>query len=370
VDNPLESIDLDDLQRQIKNFHKKEFKDADLVTLEELWKGAKLARNYGNHIKSADAPVGSIIGSTCSANRLLEKREWDAIEHQRSLRFWLEPKGLLVTLVACCMASMTQGWNQVANGNLGWPKEFGLQVNATGGGADIWKFGAVNAVLWFSAAVLGPCLLDPICNSSFFGRRGAVFIAALFSLGSTIGGSRTTSWQGYLITRIFLGIGIGAKASIVPIWESEVLPADKRGRLLITWQVFTATGIFAGSIATFIFESDWRSQVLSGGIPALILLVIVFMGCESPRWLILHKKYNKAFTTLVHLRRERVLAAEEFCYIYYQIQTERAFLRKNLPLDFAKFEDHISYSQRLEKLFTLARNRRAAIASIVVMLSQ
>jgi hypothetical protein len=160
VDNPLESIDPDDLQRQIENFHKKEFKDADLVTLEELCKGAKLAITYGNHIKSADAPVGG----------LLEKREWDAIEHQRSLRFWLEPKGLLVTLVACCMASMTQGWNQVANGNLGWPKEFGLQVNATGGGADIWKFGAVNAVLWLSAAVLGPCLLDPICHSSFFGR--------------------------------------------------------------------------------------------------------------------------------------------------------------------------------------------------------
>jgi hypothetical protein len=43
VDNPLESIDPDDLQRQIENFHKKEFKDADLVTLEELCKGAKLA---------------------------------------------------------------------------------------------------------------------------------------------------------------------------------------------------------------------------------------------------------------------------------------------------------------------------------------
>ena len=44
--------------------------------------------------------------------------------------------------------------------------------------------------------------------------------------------------------------------------------------------ILPATGIFAGSIATFIFENDWRSQVLSGGIPALILLVIVFMGCE------------------------------------------------------------------------------------------
>ncbi|OXV07370.1 hypothetical protein Egran_04864 [Elaphomyces granulatus] len=83
--------------------------------------------------------------------------------------------------------------------------------------------------MWFSAALLGPFLLDPICHSQpYLGRRGAVFIAALFSLASAIGGSLATSWQGFLIARIFLGIGIGAKASIVPIWESEILPPYKR----------------------------------------------------------------------------------------------------------------------------------------------
>jgi len=256
VDNALESIDLHRLRLQIEGFHKKHFEKTDLVTFKELWKGAKLARNYGNHSKHNGGPAGSISDATCSSNKLLGQREWDAIETQRSLRFWKEPKGLIVTLFACCMASLTQGWNQVANGNLGWPKDFGLDVTDTGTGVDIWKFGAVNAVLWLSAAVLGPCLLDPICHSSFFGRRGAVCIAALFSLGSTIGGSQTKTWQGYLIARIFLGIGIGAKASIVPIWESEVLPPDKRGRLLISWQVFTATGIFAGSVATYIFKGD------------------------------------------------------------------------------------------------------------------
>lgn len=40
-------------------------------------------------------------------------------------------------------------------------------------------------------------------------------IAAAFSLASSIGASRATSWQGYLVARFFLGIGIGAKASIV-----------------------------------------------------------------------------------------------------------------------------------------------------------
>lgn len=376
-DNPLESLGRQELDDQIKNFHADHFSQTNSVTVRELVIGARLARNYGNHSQDADdstdatdrRPV-SISSSTCAANRLLGKPEWTALKNQESRKFWLEPKGLLVTLFTCCMASLTQGWNQVANGNLGWPAQLGLQgINDYGTGIDIWKFGAANAILWFSAALLGPCLLDPICHSSVFGRRGAVFIAAAFSFAATIGGSQATSWQGYLISRLFLGVGIGAKASIVPVWESEVLPPDKRGRLLISWQVFTATGIFAGSIATYILRDNWRSQVLSAAIPALILLITTYMGCESPRWLIIQGKYEKAFAALVQLRGERILAAEEFCYIHYQIQTERALLRKK-PLNFNQLEDRISYSQRLPKLFTLARNRRAAISSMVVMLSQ
>lgn len=173
-----------------------------------------------------------------------------------------------------------------------------------------------------------------------------------------------------MVARLFLGIGIGAKASIVPIWESEILPQAKRGRLLVSWQVFTATGIFAGSVATYIFRDNWRNQVLSGAIPAFILLIITFLCCESPRWLILQGEYIKAFDTLVKLRKERILAAEELCYIHFQIQTERsALLGQNEP-NFNSLQPRIPYSDRLTKLFTLARNRRAAIASMIVMLSQ
>jgi hypothetical protein len=44
--------------------------------------------------------------------------------------------------------------------------------------------------------------------------------------------------------------------------------------------VLPATGIFAGSVATYIFRDNWRNQVLSGAIPALILLMLSFLCCE------------------------------------------------------------------------------------------
>ena len=45
VDNPLENIDLDDLKTQIESFHYRHFGDTELITLNELWIGAKLARS-------------------------------------------------------------------------------------------------------------------------------------------------------------------------------------------------------------------------------------------------------------------------------------------------------------------------------------
>ena len=184
---------------------------------------------------------------------------------------------------------------------------------------------------WFSAAILGSYLSDPI--SEHIGRRGALFIAAICSFGSVIGASRTHCWQELFITRIILGLGIGGKASVVPILESEVVPAAKRGRLLVGWQVFVATGLFTGYSASYIFRDSWRHQILTGAIPAFALLLFTWVACESPRWLIIQGKYDKAFETLVRLRKERILAAKELCSIYYQIQAERWLFSGQKVLD-------------------------------------
>jgi MFS family permease len=266
------------------------------------------------------------------------------------------------------------GWNQAANGNLGWPKEFDFSANVIKEtDHDTWEFGLVNAVMWF-AAMIGPVLVDIICNTtSIAGRRGSVLVAAVLSLVGTVGSSRSQTWRQLLGWRIILGIGIGAKASIIPIWESEVLPPAKRGRVLVSWQVFVAIGLLTGNGATYYFgdsETQWRYQILTGAIPALILLVLVYIGCESPRWLVVRGEYLKAFETLVQLRQERLLAAEEFCYTYFQIQAERAAARKKTEPDFSEYQPRIGYLERLWQLLKLVRNRRALLATIIVMMTQ
>ena len=109
--------------------------------------------------------------------------------------------------------------------------------------------------------------------------------------------------------------------------------------------------------------------MLSGALPALLLLFMTYLGCESPLWLVIRGDYLRAFGTLVQLRMERLLAAEEFCYIYFKCQTERLLARKEKP-DLGKLQPHIIYTCQLYRLLLLARNRCACVAVIIIMSTQ
>ena len=43
-----------------------------------------------------------------------------------------------------------------------------------------------------------------------------------------------------------LGIGMGLKEVTVPVFSAEVVPASVRGGLVMSWQIWTAFGIFLG----------------------------------------------------------------------------------------------------------------------------
>jgi hypothetical protein len=78
-----------------------------LVTLETFQAGAALAidehqLNLGQYHSLPDGAP-----------------ERDVLDQQKSLKLWKDPKDQVLTLIVCCLASLTQGWQQVANGNLG-----------------------------------------------------------------------------------------------------------------------------------------------------------------------------------------------------------------------------------------------------------
>ena len=78
--------------------------------------------------------------------------------------------------------------------------------------------------------------------NDWLGRRGVIFIAAIFSLLAPIGTACVQHWWEMLITRGLLGIGMGLKEVTVPVFSAEVAPTNIRGGLVMSWQVWTAFG--------------------------------------------------------------------------------------------------------------------------------
>lgn len=87
----------------------------------------------------------------------------------------------------------------------------------------------------------------------------------------------TQSWETLIVCRFLLGIGMGLKEVTVPVYSAENSPANIRGALVMTWQLWTAFGIFLGTCANLIFVHSgsiaWRLQLGSAFLPAVPLVL-------------------------------------------------------------------------------------------------
>ncbi|KAJ9092100.1 hypothetical protein QFC21_006966 [Naganishia friedmannii] len=281
-----------------------------------------------------------------------------AIITQERLHKWKHPMTLYWTIFVCSVGAATQGWDQTgSNGaNLSFPAEFG--INKTRG--DEWLVGLINAAPYFASALLGCWLSDPLNN--LLGRRGVIFITALCLIATPIGSGFTKSWQGLFVCRLVLGIGMGCKGSTVPIFAAENAPASIRGALVMSWQLWTAFGIFLGFAANVIVQDTgkiaWRLQLGSAFIPAVPLAIGIWFTPESPRWLLKKNRHAKAYKSLLRLRFTPLQAARDLYYISAQLDEEKKILRAD------------SFVRRLTELFVIPRVKRATWAAFTVMLAQ
>ena len=135
---------------------------------------------------------------------------------------------------------------------------------------------------------------------------------------------------------------------------------------------------------SLIAPNSWRFQISSSFIPALALLLLVFVGSESPRWLIKKGRYSEAYNVLLRLRGTPVLAARDLILIRAQLHVETLLFKRGpdnaielgnkVPrLDPATYRREISligYGRRITQLFTIPRVQRATLASFIVMVAQ
>ncbi|KAI0744148.1 hypothetical protein C8Q80DRAFT_1220844 [Daedaleopsis nitida] len=264
---------------------------------------------------------------------LPEESEYLQQEHDHK---WRHPLALYFTIVVCSIGAAVQGWDQTgSNGaNLSFPREFGIGHGEDPGHPnykrDSWLVGLVNAGPYIGSAFIGCWLSDPF--NFYLGRRGTIFLSAVFC-GAT-----------------------------VPIFAAENAPARIRGALVMSWQMWTAFGLFLGFCANLavyqVGDIAWRLQIGSAFIPAVPLLLGIYFCPESPRWYMKKNRYREAYNSLLRLRFHLIQAARDLYYIHSQLQVEAAIVGKS------------NYLSRFGQLFTIPRVRRSTLASFTVMIAQ
>lgn len=71
--------------------------------------------------------------------------------------------------------------------------------------------------------------LSDALNEAFFGRRNAILFSAILIFASAAGSAFVKDWESLLGLRALLGIGMGCKAAVVPVFAAEIAPAHLRG---------------------------------------------------------------------------------------------------------------------------------------------
>ncbi|KAE8386827.1 MFS transporter [Aspergillus alliaceus] len=357
--NPLRMRTPDELEDDVRRFHNRVGLEH-VVNLEVLIKGARIAQ---------DRDSREILGLTGA-----EKK---AIDDEEESGFFQQSKELKVTILTTACAAITQGWQQstINASSLGWQDDFTPKDDPGYWERNVLLAGLIDAAPWLSGSMIGTWLSDPL-QEGRYGRRPALFISAVFCAACVLGTARCNTWQQLLACRFLLGIGIGAKASIAPVFAAEAAVDHLRGRLLMMWQLFDTLGVFLGFACDWIVDRHWRVLLGTASIPALVLLFLVFLCPESPRFLIRKGDYARAFVSLRQLRGTDIQAARDLYYIHSQLQVETEIFDGMPPANWFKYEIYqeriheANFMKRVWFLFKHRRNRTACLAAFLVMASQ
>ncbi|MCF8226860.1 MAG: D-xylose transporter XylE [Bacteroidales bacterium] len=183
-----------------------------------------------------------------------------------------------------------------------------------------------------SSALIG-CIIGGISGgivSLKLGRkRGLLLAGFLFfisALGSAmpeigfapVGEADHTFRINFIVFRLIGGIGVGLASMLSPMYIAEIAPAHIRGKL-VSWNQFAI--IFGMLVVYFVNYSialhgddawihriGWRWMFASETVPAALFMLLLLAVPETPRYLVIKNKENKALEILQRINSEEVSA--------------------------------------------------------------
>ena len=137
-----------------------------------------------------------------------------------------------------------------------------------------------------------------------FGRRKVLLVtAAIFGIGALASAIALSSFV-LIVSRIVLGLAIGLASTNVPVYLSEVSPANVRGWIVSLFQLAVTAGIVSAYVVDYAFAGSggWRWMLGLAVAPALVFGTGMFFLPETPRWLLRSGRHEIARKVLVRIR--------------------------------------------------------------------
>jgi SP family arabinose:H+ symporter-like MFS transporter len=169
---------------------------------------------------------------------------------------------------------------------------------------------------WYVSSALLGCIAGVAISgklSNKLGRKKVMLFAAFLFAISAIGCALAPDATMLILFRLIGGLGIGVASVVCPMYIAELAPSQIRGKLITYYQLAITIGIlvayFSNSkiqlnaaeatttsdVYKLLFSGEiWRGMFVMGIIPALLFILLILFIPESPRWLALKNKPEKA----------------------------------------------------------------------------
>ncbi|WFC98250.1 hypothetical protein MYAM1_000975 [Malassezia yamatoensis] len=165
------------------------------------------------------------------------------------------------------------------------------------------QIGTMVAILEIGA--LFTSLVSGVLADKYGRKQVLVWGAMIFSLGGAIQ-TFAVGYKSMVVGRIISGFGVGFLSMIVPTYQSEVSPAENRGKLAC----IEFTGNIIGYMGSVWFDylcsfltgnAAWRAPLFLQPVIGLILAFGSVLLPESPRWLLDMDRSEEAMQVLTDL---------------------------------------------------------------------
>lgn len=158
-----------------------------------------------------------------------------------------------------------------------------------------------------SSLVVGAAIgaLSSGAISDRLGRRPVLIAASVvFCVGALLA-AFSPAVPVLIVARVILGFAVGFASTLVPVYISELAPAELRGRLVTFNQLMIVTGILLAYLANYALhgvENDWRWMFGLSVVPSVLFGIGMLSLTESPRWLAVNGREDEARRVLSTLR--------------------------------------------------------------------